>query len=176
MSRRPFRNRTDFIVWHCAATRPSWNGGAADIDTMHRKNGWDGIGYHFVIRRDGRIETGEDLAKVGAHVQGHNSVSVGVCLVGGVDEKGKAENNFTAAQWESAKVLYQLLSLIYREASHCGHRDLSPDKNGDGVIKPGEWLKMCPCFSVKDWEKNGLKPVSGVNDSTPTPVPKPKKS
>jgi hypothetical protein len=30
-----------------------------------------------------------------------------------------------------------------------GHRDLSPDLNGDGIIQPGEWTKMCPCYDVK---------------------------
>lgn len=174
MSQRPVRNRTDFIVWHTSATKPSWDGGAADIDGWHRKNGWKGIGYHFVIRRNGLIEVGEALNHVGAHVQGFNSVSVGVCMVGGVSESGKSENNYTAAQWESAALLHNLLSRIYPQAKHTGHRDMSPDKNGDGVIKPGEWLKDCPCFSVTDWEEGGLKPLMTFENKKPVPVPKKK--
>ncbi|MBP1594036.1 MAG: N-acetylmuramoyl-L-alanine amidase, partial [Bacteroidetes bacterium] len=31
-----------------------------------------------------------------------------------------------------------------------GHRDLSPDLNGNGVIESHEWLKQCPCFNVSE--------------------------
>lgn len=172
MSNRPIRPRTDFIVVHCSATRASWNGGAADIDTMHRKQGWDGIGYHFVIRRDGRIEVGEDLKKVGAHVQNWNSVSVGICMVGGLGEDGKVENNFTDAQWQSLKRQIQTLQLTYPEAKVIGHRDCSPDKNGDGVVKSNEWVKDCPGFSVTDWLAAGMQPVKGVTNAVPVKAPR----
>lgn len=174
MSNRPIRPRTDFIVIHCSATQAKWDGGAADIDTMHRKQGWDGIGYHFVIRRDGRIEVGEDLKKTGAHVQNWNSVSVGICMVGGLSATGKGENNFTAEQWASLKRQIQFLRCTYPEAKLVGHRDLSPDKNGDGVIRRDEWLKECPCFSVTDWEKGGMAPIMGSTENA-VPVPTPKR-
>lgn len=167
MSNRPLRNRTDFLVIHTSATRPSWDGGAADIDTWHRGFGWDGIGYHFVIRRNGRIEVGEDLKKVGSHVQGFNSVAVGVCLVGGLNEAGKAENNYTPEQWASLKTLVKTLKATYPEARLVGHRDLSPDKDNDGVVKPSEWVKECPCFSVTDWEAGGYAPVLGTQNAAP---------
>lgn len=36
----------------------------------------------------------------------------------------------------------------------CGHRDLSPDLDGDGEIEPEEWIKACPCFEAsKEWDK-----------------------
>lgn len=173
MSNRPIRPRTDYIVVHCSATPSTWEGGAADIDGWHRKQGWDGIGYHFVIRRDGRIEVGEDLKKVGAHVQGWNSVSVGICMVGGADSKGRGENNFTDAQWLSLKRQVQTLRLTYPEAKLVGHRDLSPDKNGDGVIRKNEWMKECPSFSVTDWERCGMEPLRENEDNIgDVPVPK----
>jgi N-acetyl-anhydromuramyl-L-alanine amidase AmpD len=127
---------------------------------MHKARGWEGIGYALVIKRNGRIETGEDLKKAGAHAKGWNSKSVGVCLIGGVDNKGNAKNNFTKAQWQAAKHVYEFLTLLYPTAVHVGHRDLSDDVDNDGRIQRHEFMKDCPCFSVKQWESQDLKPLS----------------
>jgi N-acetylmuramoyl-L-alanine amidase len=157
---RPNRRSTEYVVWHCSATPPSQDIGSAQIDIMHKAKGWDGIGYAMVVRRDGRLETGEDLKKRGAHVKGLNSVSVGICMIGGVDEDGNAENNFTAEQWQAAKHAFEFLTLLYPDAKHVGHRDLSPDLNADGRVQRHEFIKDCPCFSVKEWIGNSLGPVS----------------
>lgn len=109
------------------------------------------IGYHAVIRRSGEIEFGRHFDEPGAHVQGHNFRSVGVCMVGGVDANGEPENNFTNEQFESLRALLDMLQLAYPNATVLGHRDLSPDLDGDGLVTEAEWLKDCPCFSVRDW-------------------------
>lgn len=146
------RKRTDFIVVHCSATPATHDIGAKDIDIMHRKRGFFRIGYHFVIKRDGTIETGREEAAAGSHVQGYNSVSIGVCLVGGLKEDCKtAENNYTPEQMESLKALLTDLVAAYPNAKVVGHRDLSPDKNGNGKIDPWERVKECPCFDVISW-------------------------
>lgn len=137
------RTRTDYIVVHCAATRPSMDIGAADIDRWHRAQGWACIGYHYVIRRDGTIEEGREEDAIGAHVSGHNTNSVGICLAGGVTEKdvNKAENNFTPQQFESLKALLQDLKKKYPQAKIQGHRDFPGVK------------KLCPSFDAKEWVK-----------------------
>lgn len=146
------RTETKLVVWHCSATRPGHDIGAREIREWHVSKGWADIGYHLVIRRDGTIEPGRALDAVGSHVAGHNSNSVGICLVGGLDDDGKSVANrpdlFTAAQWASVRIVYELMRRMYPHAQHLGHRDLSPDKNGDGKIQPGEWLKTCPGFDV----------------------------
>jgi N-acetyl-anhydromuramyl-L-alanine amidase AmpD len=129
---------------------------------MHQARGFDDIGYHLVIRRDGRIEAGEAFKSRGAHVKGLNSVSVGVCMVGGIDEDGKSENNFTDEQWKAARHAFEFLTLLYPDADHVGHRDLSPDKNRDGRVVRREFLKDCPCYSVTEWIQNNLQPVSNL--------------
>ena len=159
---RPNRAKTDYVVWHCSATPPSQDIGSAQIDIMHKAKGWDGIGYALVVRRDGRIETGEGLGRRGAHVKGLNSVSVGICMIGGVDENGNAENNFTDEQWKAAKHAFEFLTLLYPDASHVGHRDLSPDSDGDGRVQKHEFLKDCPCYSVSQWQQNDLQPISDL--------------
>lgn len=156
---RRVRNKTELVVWHCSATAPDWHGHSADIDAMHKAKGWDGIGYHLVISREGAVQWGEDPRKQGAHAKGVNLISIAVCMVGGVDSNGDAENNFTPEQWESARATLLFLNRMYPEAEHVGHRDLSPDLDRDGRISFDEYMKQCPCFSVRQWIENDLQPV-----------------
>lgn len=159
---RPIRPKTDYVVWHASATPPSMDIGSAQIAIMHKAKGWDDIGYHMVIRRDGRVEPGEDLRRAGAHVKGLNRYSVGICMIGGVDEDGDAENNYTEEQWKAAKHVFEFFTLLHPDAEHVGHRDLSPDSDGDGRVQRHEFLKDCPCFSVAQWIEGGLQPVSDL--------------
>lgn len=146
------RTQTKKVVWHCSASRPQSDIGAKEIREWHRGRGFYDIGYALVIRRDGTIEAGRHLDDIGAHVAGHNSDSVGICMVGGLDAEGRSFANrpdlFTAAQWESARVVYELMRRMYPYAVHYGHRDLSPDKDGDGQVEQHEWLKTCPGWNV----------------------------
>ena len=136
------REKTDYIAIHCSATA-NQNFGAADIDKWHRKQGWQAIGYHYVIRRDGTVEEGRDEKVVGAHVSGFNEVSIGICMVGGVDanDVSKAKNNFTDAQFASLKQLLVDLKGRYPKAKIQGHRDFPNVK------------KACPSFDVAAWLK-----------------------
>lgn len=140
-----------FIVIHCSATAPTLDIGAEEIGRWHRERGFLRIGYHFVVRRDGSIERGRALNAPGAHAAGFNDKSIGICWVGGVDAKGAVQDNRTTAQ---RATLARLVSEMVRQfpgAEVVGHRDLSPDKNGDGVVSPNEWLKGCPSFDVRKW-------------------------
>lgn len=146
------RTGTDLIVLHCSATKPSQHIGRAQIEEWHVARGFASIGYHFVITRAGDLEIGRPLEDIGAHVEGFNGRSVGVCMVGGLDERGvplqNAPAQFTPAQWATAKIVVAFLRRAYPEARVCGHRDLSPDQNKDGRIEPREWLKTCPGFDA----------------------------
>lgn len=159
---RRVRNLTSKVVWHCSATSPKQDIHAADIAQMHKARGWDDIGYHIVISREGLVAWGENPRVAGAHAKGHNATSIAVCMVGGVDKNGEAENNFTPEQWESARATYLFLARVYPDAEHVGHRDLSDDRDGDGRIQRHEFMKDCPCFSVKQWEENDLQPVTDL--------------
>ncbi len=133
------RTRTDYIAVHCAATPPTLDIGRAEIDRWHRAKGWLMIGYHFIIRRDGRVEIGRPVDAIGAHVEGYNSISVGICLVGGVDSKGRAEDNFTPSQYAALAELLIELKAKYPGATIQGHRDFP------------KVAKDCPCFDVRKW-------------------------
>ncbi len=145
------RRQTRYIVVHCSATKETMDIGADEINQWHLNRGWKGIGYHAVIRRNGKIEFGRPFDDAGAHVKGHNFQSVGVCLIGGIDEEGDPEDNFSSAQLKSLFDLLIVLEKAYPDAEVLGHRDLSPDVDGDGVVERHEWVKDCPCFDVKDW-------------------------
>ena len=145
----------DSIIVHCSATKAGQDFTATDIDRWHRERGFNGIGYHYVIRLDGKLEKGRDVALAGAHCKGWNERSVGICYIGGLDENGRPADTRTNAQ---KRVLYQIIMDLQREYNILqvlGHRDTSPDLNGDGVIEPYEYVKACPCFDVKEFLRSG---------------------
>jgi len=141
------RKSTKHIVLHCSATRPNMDIGVKDIRRWHQAKGWDDVGYHYVIRRNGRVEKGRAEQDVGAHVARYNASSLGICLVGGVNQNDftKPENNFTAEQWTALRDLLAVLIRKYPDAKVLGHRDF-PGVN-----------KACPCFDARQWAaKNGF--------------------
>lgn len=128
------------IVIHCSATPPEQDIGAAEIREWHMNgNGWSDIGYHYVVRRSGVIETGRPLERAGAHASGHNEDSIGVCLVGGLDAERDPDANYTHRQWTSLLDLVDELAARWPRAKILGHRDL-PDV-----------AKACPCFDARAW-------------------------
>lgn len=139
--------RIDEIIVHCAATKPGMDIGAKEIDGWHRSQGWTKIGYHRVIRRDGTVEFGRDFNEAGAHASGHNAHSIGVCLVGGVDDSNKPEANFTPAQWAALDRLIAGLEELYPNAKVIGHREVA------------RFPKACPSFDVQEW-KTKFRPAA----------------
>ena len=130
------RRRIDAIVIHCTASKPDVDLTAQDVRTMHKRQGWSDIGYHYLIRLDGRIELGRDVDIIGAHVEGHNAHTIGVCYVGGLDRNGKPYDTRTENQKASLLSLLMMLRKTYPKAVIKGHRDFPGVK------------KACPCFDA----------------------------
>lgn len=79
----------------------------------------------------------------------YNAHSIGICYEGGLDVQGCPADTRTPEQCSALRLLvHQLLKRFRNNIRICGHRDLSPDRNGDGVVEPEEWVKECPCFEV----------------------------
>lgn len=142
---KPIR-AVDYLIIHCADTSEDQNFSVLDIDRWHKERGWAGVGYHFVIRRDGVIEKGRPETIPGAHARGVNHLSLGICLIGGKDANGDPSDDFTQAQWDALRSLVDELLVRYPRlrddsgnARVIGHRDL-----------PGV-SKTCPSFEVADW-------------------------
>ena len=125
----------DKIVVHCSATPEGRDVSAATIDEWHKARGWSGIGYHFVVALDGKIEYGRDLNKTGAHVKGHNKSSIGICYIGGLDSVSKtAKDTRTSEQKESLLDLIKTLKKLHPSAVVHGHNEFSS--------------KACPCYDA----------------------------
>ena len=131
------RKTTTEIIIHCSATPPDMDIGVEEIDQWHRQRGWNGCGYHYVIRRDGTVEEGRPDDQVGAHAKGHNAFSVGVCMVGGLDEDGEPDNNFTSDQCTTLVEILGDLVCKYPKVKVVGHNEIS--------------AKSCPSFDVQEW-------------------------
>ena len=149
-------NNIDAIVIHCTASRAGQDLRAADIDKQHKERGFAGIGYHYVIDLDGTVEIGRPLPKDGAHCntaglsgKSYNKHSIGIVYVGGLDENGEPADTRTPEQKQSLVTLVYRLMDKYPIKEVIGHRDASPDKNGNGTIEKNEWIKLCPCFDVR---------------------------
>lgn len=135
------------IIVHCSATKPEWMADAptsakvAEIRRWHVKDrGWKDIGYHYLIDRNGAVATGRPVEQVGAHVSGHNTGTIGVCLIGGFgsNENDQFSEHFS---WQQEKALRTLLADLRKQfpgvKKVTGHNQYA--------------AKACPGFSVPSW-------------------------
>jgi N-acetylmuramoyl-L-alanine amidase len=133
------RTSTDFLAVHCSASKPSMRVDEDTIRQWHQARGWIDIGYNIVILRDGTVQIGRPIDYQGAHVEGFNSKALGICLVGGINEDGEPEDNFTPEQKAALLTTLRFCRLYARGARIQGHRDF-----------PGV-AKACPSFDVRAW-------------------------
>jgi len=139
----------NLIVVHCTATPVNRDYTPEMLERDHKERGFNSAGYNFYIRKSGQRVALRPLHLIPAHVTGFNRESIGIVYEGGLDAKGKPADTRTQQQKDAIVALLKELVLIYNDAEICGHRDLSPDKDGDGVVEPHEWIKMCPCFDAR---------------------------
>lgn len=125
--------KISLLVVHCSDTDDKKNLSAVDIHKMHLTFGWDGIGYHKVITRSGKVENGRPEYWIGAHVKGNNEISLGVCLIG--------KNHFTKKQFISLERVLKKWKKIHPKAKIVGHKDT------------GNTNKTCPNFDVIKWSQ-----------------------
>lgn len=142
------RRRIDLIVVHCSATREDRSYTPAQMERDHKAKGFNSAGYNYYIRKSGEVVALRHISQVPAHAKGYNRNSIGICYEGGLDTNGKVKDTRTDAQKLALESLLQQLVSVYPNARIVGHRDLSPDLNGNGIIEPFEWTKMCPCFDA----------------------------
>lgn len=135
-----------WLVMHTAGTPDGDDTSAAAIHRYHKSKGWAGIGYHFVIRKDGRIETGRPLTKQGAHVYGINDRSIGFAFSGNGDLAP-----LTPAQTESGLDLAARLCELYRidVADVIGHREVNKLVQRGIVGTHALTPKSCPGVRVQ---------------------------
>ncbi|MAJ15066.1 MAG: N-acetylmuramoyl-L-alanine amidase [SAR116 cluster bacterium] len=123
------KQNVKYIVIHCSDTNEDDT--AIDIHQLHLSFGWEGVGYHKIIQKNGEIENGRPEFWTGAHVFGYNKESLGICLIG--------KDNFSTQQFNTLTNLIKEWKKKYPLAKICGHRDFKNTK------------KTCPNFDVKKW-------------------------
>ena len=133
--------RINEIILHCSATPEGKNFTVEDIDRWHRHDRhWkNGCGYHFVVHLDGSIHQGRPLEMVGAHCEGHNAHSIGICYIGGYAQDGKTPKD-TRTELQK-RAIRELVAKLRRDFPCCrvtGHRDYNRKK-------------ACPCFDAKEY-------------------------
>ena len=129
------------VIIHCSATKEGRDYTVADIDRWHRQRGWNGIGYHYVIYRDGTIHEGRNVQIMGAHCKKHNANSIGIVYIGGLDENGKPKDTRTNNQKAAMYNLLRSIKKLYPGVTIHGHNEFA--------------AKACPCFDVQK-EYGGL--------------------
>lgn len=140
------------IFVHCTAG--SHKQTVEDLKAEFKRKGWNNPGYHYVVMPNGRIECMLPEEGISNGVQGYNSTAINVAYVGGIDAKGKGIDNRTPEQKKSLISVLSELKKKYPDAEILGHRDISPDTNGNGIVDPWERIKECPCFNAKEEYKN----------------------
>ena len=130
------------IIVHCFGTPLGKDFSAEVIRDWHVKgNGWDDIGYHYIVRLDGSIEYGRMVDKQGAHCKGHNKYSIGICYIGGMDrDMKKWDDTRTEEQKKSLILLIKTLKKTNPNIKVFGHKDFSS--------------KECPSFDAKKEYEN----------------------
>lgn len=126
--------KIDKVIIHCSDTYHDMDIGVKEIRKWHKAKGWNDIGYHYVIRRDGTLETGRPIEKIGAHCKGKNRGSIGVCFVGGKAGKGSIADNFTLEQMQIGRMLMQDFKREKEDITFHGHNEFSN--------------KACPVFDI----------------------------
>lgn len=124
------------IIWHCTATPEGRDYTVDDIRAWHKARGWSDIGYHYVVYRDGSIHAGRPVGKVGAHVEGHNTGTIGCVYVGGVSAGGSVAKDTRTADQRAAMLWLTQALLDLHPGIHkiSGHNQYAN--------------KACPSFHV----------------------------
>lgn len=166
------KQKLKYLVIHCTATPEGRDVSTADIRRMHTSpkpqgRGWRQVGYTDLFRLDGTrerlVKNNEDAYVDGWEVTngaaGFNSVSRHIVYAGGVAKDGKTpQDTRTPAQRRAMAEYVQDFHRRHPDVKIIGHRDLSPDRNGNGKVEPNEWTKACPSFEVSEWlESIGIK-------------------
>lgn len=123
------------IIIHCSDSKVSSGHDIHDIRSWHREKGFNDVGYHYVILPDGTVQTGRPLDVMGAHCQGRNAESIGICYIGGKDEQGNHADTRTAEQREILRLLVKQLKERFPGVTVHGHREFNRQRD-------------CPCFDV----------------------------
>lgn len=133
--------KIEYIAVHCTATSQK-----TTIESIRNswrvERGWKNPGYHYIIKASGEITCLLPEHEISNGVAGHNSATVNICYIGGIDTAGNPKDNRTPEQKASLVFLLEQLRDRYPKAIIQGHRDFP------------RVAKACPSFDAKTEYKN----------------------
>lgn len=136
-----------YLVVHCTASPQTQK--VEDILHYWKVSlGWKSPGYHVIVRPDGTAVELLPIEQVSNGVKGFNASSIHISYIGGVTGAMKAVDNRTPAQKATIRKYLKKWRAMFPKAKIQGHRDFSPDKNGNGRIDAWERIKECPSFDA----------------------------
>lgn len=165
----------DGFVVHCSASPEDEYFGPEELKKSHLNRGIRPPGgYHFQTDNLGASHWIRPIEEVGAHIYGKNETTIGFMYSGGIIAGG---NPFNPKHAKDTRTFDQKVALFnamikilvdltnYQDIEHItiqGHRDYSPDIDGDGIIGPWEYMKQCPCFDAAEeyehiWKQPAVK-------------------
>ena len=159
-------NATDvkYIVIHCTA-------GFGDLKSIkkhwHNVLGWKTGGYHRIVKEDGKTHKLYPFHRQVNGVKGHNHEAIHISYIGGVDPKNYSKAKDTRTNNQNDSIIKNIIDAMcwlsdngndLSQVKILGHRDFSPDKNGNGIIESWERIKECPSFEVSE-EYAYLQPI-----------------
>lgn len=144
------------VYIHCSATDVKAHDNIETIKKWHvEEKGWDYVGYHYFIRKDGMIEEGRALEVEPAAQKDFNTGSIAICL------SGKKKEFFTQKQFDSLKKLCEEINLAYDKITFHGHCEVSKKKcpvfDYKNVLSLDEGLM--PLYILSTQSKNSMIPL-----------------
>lgn len=137
------------IILHCSGTPDGKDFTIDDITQWHKERGFKTIGYHYVVYRDGTVHKGRPVEQIGAHCEGYNKNSIGVCYIGGLMTDGKTPKDTRTVEQKEAlyQLCYDLMDKynLGMEDIHC-HNEYAK--------------KDCPCFKIVKFRQEYLNWVN----------------
>jgi len=147
------------VVIHASDTHTNKDIGSIEINNMQIEMEHDGIGYHYVIRRDGRLQRGRPVNTEGDHASSHNKYSIGIVLVGGINVSTGEDNptDYRSSQAftrEQFTTLEKFLRGFYRRfpgGQVFGHNDIDASESD-------------PYFDVVDYVESVFRKQNQTTD------------
>ena len=135
------RDISEFVV-HWTETFKNQNITAEDVHEWHIDKGYTGIGYHYIITRDGKLQRGRPLNLIGDHAQefNHNRYSIGIAFVGGLNASTGTKNpdrflsseSFTRSQMDTFTMFCEAFYTVIPAGQAWGHSDVSISNKDPG--------------------------------------------
>lgn len=131
------------VIWHWTANyNDQYHIGSEEIAVIHNAKNLGGIGYHFVVKRDGSLQLGRNINKIGAHVAGFNTGSIGIAFVAGFNCASGTKNpnkyisakSITDAQMKTYRTFMDAFYTVFPGGQAWGHADFP---NNKGKVDPG---------------------------------------